>query len=125
MRIARQGGPVHADRGRQVGSAGPDVVELDDQRAGRVRRAQTEGVEGVPLRADLLPDAELTQHAQRVALQGDPGAERGDVGLDVDQVDGDTGSASRMAVAVPAAPAPTTRRCGQPASGAPLLRERR
>jgi hypothetical protein len=37
----------------------------------------------------VVPDAELAQHAQRVALQGDAGAERSDVGFDVDELDRD------------------------------------
>ena len=40
----------------------------------RVGGAQAEGAERVALRLDLLPDAELAEDPQGVALQGDAGA---------------------------------------------------
>jgi len=41
--------------------------------------------------ADLLPHAEVVEHAEGVALQRDPGAERLDAVLGVDHADRDTG----------------------------------
>ena len=82
-------GAVHAEGCGQVRAAGLVVVELEDEGAGRVGGADAEGVEGVAAVADLVPDAELAQHAQRVSLDRDAGAQGGDVGLGLDDVDGD------------------------------------
>ena len=71
-----QVGAVHAQRGGEVVAAGPDVLEDRDDGAVGVRGAQAEGAERVALRLDLLPDAELAEDPQGVALQGDAGAER-------------------------------------------------
>ena len=100
-------GAVHAQGGGEVVAAGPDVLEDGDDGAGGVRGAQAEGAERVALRLDLLPDAELAEDAQGVALQGDAGAE-GLRGSAFSRTSTSTpASASRMAAASPAAPAPT------------------
>nr|WP_240778996.1 hypothetical protein [Nonomuraea zeae] len=85
----RQFGPVHAEGGGQVGAAGADVGDLGEQAA--VGRAQPERVEPEPGRADLLPDAEVAQHPQGVALQGQARAERGGRRLELRDVHGDAG----------------------------------
>jgi hypothetical protein len=81
--------PVHAHGGGQVWPPGVDVVDFRDQRAVRVRCAQAERVVHIAVFLDLVPDAELAQDAQCVPLQGDAGAERSDVGFDVDELDRD------------------------------------
>ncbi|GAA1822481.1 hypothetical protein GCM10009735_66480 [Actinomadura chokoriensis] len=67
-------GAVHPERRRQIGAARPGVGDLGDQRA--VRRPQPEHVDPEPGCLDPVPDPEVAQDAQRVALQRDPGPER-------------------------------------------------
>jgi hypothetical protein len=79
----------HADGGRQVVAAGLQVGELGDQ--GAVGGAQADRVEGVPVGDHVVEHAEVREHPQGVALQRDAGAGGGDVGLGLDEVDGDAG----------------------------------
>ena len=83
----RQRGPWQADRGRQVGSAGPRVGKIGKQRARRVGSAQARAVERVARGQHCLPDAQAAQFPQAVALHGDARARDGNLRLDVDQVD--------------------------------------
>ena len=77
-----------ADR-RVLGAAGLRVRDLRDHRRVGAGRAQAGHVEGVAGLLHLLPDAEPVEHAQGVALQGDAGAEGGQVGLHLEDVDVD------------------------------------
>jgi hypothetical protein len=82
-------GARHAHRGGQVRTAGAGIRHLDEERPVRVGCAQAEGGEAVAVLLHLVPDAEVAQDPQGVALQRDPGPGRGDLRLDVDEVDVD------------------------------------
>ena len=72
-RIRGRCGPVHAERGGQVGAAGADVGDSASTVPSGVRSPSAS--KAYPRPRDLVPHAELAQHPQRVALQGDAGAE--------------------------------------------------
>jgi hypothetical protein len=86
---ARQLRAGHAHGGREVVAAGAGVGELGDD--GAVGRAQPEDVERVAVRQDPVEHPQVAQDPQGVALERDARAGGGDVGLDLDEVDGDAG----------------------------------
>jgi hypothetical protein len=57
----------------------------------RRRRPDHELLARVAETGALVEHAELLEDRRGIALQGDPGAEGGDLRLDLDQVDGDAG----------------------------------
>ena len=82
-------GAVHPHGRRELRTARALVGDLGDDRRLRPGSAQPKHVEAVPLGLDLLPDAELVEHAQGIALQGDARAEGRQARLGLEDVDDD------------------------------------
>src|SRR5215472_11614558 len=109
---------LHADGGGQVRAAGAAV--FGDVEHGAVGRGQSQGVEAEPVVADLVPDADLPQHAQGIALHGDAGPGYVPVRLDLRQAHVDTGPAQQDSEAVTRGTAANDKYTARAAHG-PLL----
>ena len=67
--------PVHSQRCRKILSTGPDILQDCDDCAGGVGGAQSKGAEGVPFSPHLIPNTEVAEDSQGVALKRDPGTQ--------------------------------------------------
>lgn len=85
-------GSFHAHSGRKIRSTGAGVVHLDDDSAEGVGGTDPDSVESVAACPNLVPDPELSQCAQRVALQSDSGPARARPWRGLDDVHGRSAS---------------------------------
>ena len=91
-RSSEDAGEVGAGHAHAAGYSGPPVLTSGIcamTGASGPGRAQVQALEGVAGRPDVVPHAERVEHAQRVALQRDAGAEGAEVGLRLEDVDVD------------------------------------